>query len=100
MPDTPTRINDQDRHQAQRLFASQVPLDIVETALVLASVRRLLRPPAAPSPLPRVRSLAYFQPVIEELLEHPPGHGYLHYLRRKLATCTGQIPTTHKEAGS
>jgi hypothetical protein len=31
--------------------------------------------------LPRIRSLAYFQPVIEELLESPVPDGYLQYLR-------------------
>jgi hypothetical protein len=35
-------------------------------------------------PLPRVRSLAYFQPIIDELLDHPAPGGYLHYLRLKL----------------
>jgi hypothetical protein len=33
---------------------------------------------------PRIRSLAYFEPVIEELLEQPVPDGYLHYLRHKL----------------
>jgi hypothetical protein len=98
MPDTPPRANEQDRERARHLFAGQVSLEIVETALVLASVRRLMRPPKAPS-LPRVRSLAYFQPVIEELLQQPPGHGYLGYLRRKLAACTGQL-ARQPEAGS
>ena len=35
-------------------------------------------------PLPRIRSLAYFQPVIEELQDHPVPDGYLDYLRLKL----------------
>ena len=90
MPDTPPKPSSLDRDKARRLYADQVPLEIVETALVLASVRRLMRPPNVPS-LPRVRSLAYFQPVIEELLQHRPGHGYLAYLRRKLAACTSPL---------
>ena len=52
-------------------------------ALLLASLRRLVRPADVP-PLPRIRSLAYFQPVIEELQEHPAPDGYLEYLRLKL----------------
>jgi len=35
-------------------------------------------------PLPRIRSLAYFQPVIEELQDHPVPDGYLDHLRLKL----------------
>jgi hypothetical protein len=35
-------------------------------------------------PLPRIRSLAYFQPVVEELQENPVPDGYLQYLRFKL----------------
>ena len=58
------------------------PLPLVETALLLASLRRMIRPPDVP-PLPRIRSLAYFQPVIEELLESPVPDGYLQYLRLK-----------------
>jgi hypothetical protein len=34
--------------------------------------------------LPPIRSLAYFQPVIEELLTHPMPDNYLEYLRIKL----------------
>jgi hypothetical protein len=32
----------------------------------------------------RIRSLAYFRPVIEELQAHPVQDGYLDYLRVKL----------------
>jgi len=96
LPDTPAQTNSRDRDMARRLFADQVPLEIVETALVLASLRRLLRPPNVAS-LPRIRSLAYFQPVIEEVLQKPPGDGYLDYLRGKLAACTGHLPGPQQE---
>ncbi len=39
-------------------------------------------------PLPRIRSLACFQPVIEELQVHPVPDGYLDYLRLKLPAIT------------
>jgi hypothetical protein len=61
----------------------RVPLEAVETALLLACLRRRTRPTDVP-PLPRVRSLAYFQPIIDELREHPAPGGYLPYLRLKL----------------
>jgi hypothetical protein len=34
-------------------------------------------------PLPKIRSLAYFQPVIPELQQQPLPDGYLDYLRLK-----------------
>jgi hypothetical protein len=83
LPDTPLRASIQDQRLAKRLFETGVPLSLVETALLLACLRRLCRPSEV-RPLPRIRSLAYFQPVIEELLEHPVHDGYLAYLRLKL----------------
>jgi hypothetical protein len=83
MPDTPLRASVPDQRQARSWFDRGVPLPLVETALLLAILRRTARPPEMP-PLPRIRSLAYFQPVIEELLEHPVPGGYLEYLRLKL----------------
>jgi hypothetical protein len=83
LPDTPLRASVPDQRFAHRLFEMQVPLSLVETALLLASLRRLTRPSDVP-PLPRIRSLAYFQPVIQELQEHPVPDGYREYLRVKL----------------
>jgi hypothetical protein len=83
LPDTPIRYNSSDQALAQRLQQQRVPLQVIEAAFLLASLRRLLRPPDSP-PLPRIRSLAYFQPVIDELLQQPLSESYLHYLRLKL----------------
>jgi hypothetical protein len=83
LPDTPLRASVPDQRQARLWFDRGVPLPVVETALLLACLRRTARPSDVP-PLPRIRSLAYFQPVIEELLEHPAPGGYLEYLRLKL----------------
>ena len=83
LPDTPLRASVPDQRQARFWFDRGVPLEVVETALLLACLRRTL-PPADVPPLPRVRSLAYFQPVVEELREHPAPAGYLQYLRLKL----------------
>jgi hypothetical protein len=83
LPDTPLRASVPDQRQARLWFDRGVPLEVVETALLLACLRRTVRPTDVP-PLPRVRSLAYFQPVIEELREHPVPSGYLQYLRLKL----------------
>ena len=83
LPDTPLRASVTDQRQARLWFDRGVPLEVVETALLLACLRRTLRPADVP-PLPRVRSLAYFKPVIEELKEHPAPASYLQYLRLKL----------------
>jgi hypothetical protein len=83
LPDTPLRASVPDQRQARIWFDRGVPLEVVETALLLACLRRKGRPTDVP-PLPRIRSLAYFQPVIEELREHPAPDGYLQYLRLKL----------------
>jgi hypothetical protein len=99
LPDTPLRASIPDQRQARIWFDRGVVLEVVETALLLACLRRKARPSDVP-PLPRIRSLAYFQPVVEELLEHPAPGGYLQYLRLKLrnivdtpAPATVQKPT-------
>lgn len=83
LPDTPLRANTHDQRQARSWFDRGISLPLVETALLLASLRRMTRPSGVP-PLPRIRSLAYFQPVVEELQENPVPDGYLQYLRFKL----------------
>ena len=84
LPDTPLRYNSADQGFAQRLHEQRIPLSLIEAALLLASLRRLLRPRELP-PLPRIRSLAYFQPVIDELLQQQPlPDSYRLYLRSKL----------------
>ena len=83
LPDTPLRPSPQDQSLARRLHQQAVPLGLVESALLLGSLRRLIRPADAP-PLSPVRSLAYFQPVIAELQQQPLPDGYLDYLRAKL----------------
>ncbi len=82
-PGTTGAIRRPDRMLAARLHRRGVPLEAVENALVLAATRRLVRPPDAP-PLGTIRSLAYFQPVIEEVLSLRISPEYFRYLRHKL----------------
>ncbi len=63
LPETPLRPSAQDRRCARELYDRSVPLSVIESAFLLASLRRLLRPADVP-PLSPIRSLAYFQPVI------------------------------------
>jgi hypothetical protein len=83
LPETPRRLSRVDRQLAQQWWSRQIPLATVETAFLLASARRAARRSQAP-PLGPIRSLHYFQPVIEELLQNPPPPSYLAYLRRKV----------------
>lgn len=82
LPDTPSRASAYDKTVAAALFQRGVPIQLVESALLLASLRRRNRP-GGQLPLPLVRSLAYFSPVIEEILRQPPPPTYLDYLRSK-----------------
>jgi hypothetical protein len=85
LPDTPCRVSRHDLRLVQQLWQRQISLTTVETAFLLASVRRAARRPDA-IPLGPIRSLHYFSPVIEELLHTPLHHGdaYLAYLRSKV----------------
>lgn len=82
-PGTMGTIRRPDRTLAAQLFQRGVSLSVVENALVLAATRRLIRRTDAP-PLSTVRSLAYFLPVIEEVLELRVNPDYFQYLRQKL----------------
>jgi len=83
LPETPLSASIQDQRLARHLHERGISLQLVEAAMLLASLRRLVRPADFP-PLPPIRSLAYFHPVIEELLVHPVPDNYLEYLRLKL----------------
>ncbi len=83
LADTPDRPRPADRALAAQLCEREIPLEVAKDALILAFARRTLRPPDAP-PLPPVRSLYYFLPVIEELLKKPLPSMYIEYLKGKL----------------
>ena len=91
LPDTPLRASAQDQALVCKLYEQAVPLSLVESALLLASLRRLFRPSDLP-PLPPIRSFAYFQPVITELKQNPLPDGYLDYLRLKLRNAAKDSP--------
>jgi hypothetical protein len=87
---TPSKAHFNDRQTAAALHARGVPLFAVESALLLASVRRLGRSPDRP-PLSPIRSLAYFLPIIQEVLDQPISDDYLGYLRMKVRSLSGRI---------
>ena len=83
-PGTTGVVRRADRLLAAQLHERGVPLEAVESALTLAVARRMARPDDAP-PLGTIRSLAYFSPVIEEVLETQPSLEYFQHLRSRLA---------------
>jgi hypothetical protein len=86
LPETPQRCHSLDRRIAQELFRRQIPMDVVEAAFVLGSSRRLARD--SERALPPIRCLAYFLPVVEEVLAQPPLPDYIQYLRLRLRRFT------------
>lgn len=92
LPCTSGRTSPYDRRLARDLYDRGVPLASVKAAFVLACARRINRPPSA-VPLGPVRSLAYFLPVLDEVLAHPIDPSYLDYLHRKLSGPASRPPT-------
>lgn len=84
LPHTPSRASRYDRRLALELRQRQISWEVIETALMLAVARRCLRDPSL-APLPPIRSLHYFLPVIEEVLNTEMAPDYVRYLKRKLA---------------
>ena len=82
-PGTCGMVRRPDRVLAAQLHQRGVPITAVENALVLAAARRLIRPVGA-APLGAIRSLAYFSPVIEEVLQLQVGQEYFQHLRNRL----------------
>jgi hypothetical protein len=83
-PGTCGLVRKPDRAFALQLFTRGVSLAVVENAFVLAAARRLIRPADAP-PLGVIRSLAYFGPVIEEVLRLDVSEAYFEHLRQRLS---------------
>jgi hypothetical protein len=82
-PGTMGTVRRADRMLAAQLCQRGVAVTVIENAFVLAAARRLMRPADAP-PLGTIRSLAYFLPVIEEVIEMRVSPDYFQYIRRKL----------------
>lgn len=82
-PGTTGTVRRTDRMLAVQLYQRGVAVTVVENAFVLAAARRLMRPADAP-PLGTIRSLAYFLPVIAEVLDMRVSPEYFQHVRRKL----------------
>lgn len=86
---TSNRLSRYDQRLVDDLFAHNVSIDVVRSALILGSARRLSRDPKAP-PLPPVRSFYYFRHLIAEILDRPLPRGYIEYIEFRLHQLTPQ----------
>jgi hypothetical protein len=77
------RVRRADRELAGRLYDQRVPLYAIRNAFLVAAARRL-RNNAFATPLPPIRSLHYFLPVLRELQDRPPGPRDIDQARRIL----------------
>jgi hypothetical protein len=81
LPGTTHRVRSADRTLALDLDRRQVPFQQLRAALLLGCARRLV----SSSPLPPIRSLHYFLPILDELQQSLPlPEGYLSYLERQI----------------
>jgi len=86
-PGTMGTIRRPDRLLAAQLYQRGVSLMVVENAMVLAASRRMVRPEDS-LPLGTIRSLAYFLPVIDEVLSLRVNPDYFRYLRYRMERLT------------
>ncbi len=83
-PGTTGTVRRADRLLASQLYQRGLSVKVIENALVLAATRRLMRSADGP-PLGTIRSLAYFLPVIDEVMQLRVNPEYFEYLRYKLS---------------
>jgi hypothetical protein len=81
LPHTPARTRPYDRKLARHWLEHGITPDTIRAALLLGVSRRLRRHPERP-PLPAIRSLAYFQTILDEVLAAPLDNDYLRHLER------------------
>jgi len=81
LPGTLGRILSDDRQTARALYDRHLDLELVQQAFDLAIARRIF---GSEQPLPPIRTLRYFLPLIEEILASPPDPGYLRCLQMRL----------------
>src|SRR5215468_2083034 len=102
LPNTYHHFSRSDQRLASTLYQHGLSLDLVRSAWFLATARRLARNPVEP-PLPPVRSLHYFLPVLEEIRLQPLPLGYLQYLESKVraASLHSRVPmSNHPQTGA
>jgi hypothetical protein len=80
-----------DRAVAGSFYDRHIPINVIEAALLLGAARRICRAADA-LPLPAVRSLHYFKPIVEELSAKPIPDSYIAYLRLRIESIAASLP--------
>jgi hypothetical protein len=83
LPGTPLHPSRRDRQLAGALHDRGIPLRVVWAAFVLAGARWAIRS-ARQRKLETIRTLYYFVPAIDEVLDTSPDPNYVQYLATKL----------------
>jgi hypothetical protein len=99
LPETPSRARPADRKLAEDWQRRGITLEVIESAMLLGELRRLARPPDYPKLNP-IRSLYYFVPLIEEVMEKPLPDDYVEYMRSKLRKLAPGKPDSSPQVDS
>ncbi len=83
-PDTPARPRKSDWTVAGQFHDDNLPLDLIEHAVALATLRRRLRP-LDREPLEPIRSIAYLRPILEGLTRDGVDDGYREFVAARYA---------------
>ena len=89
LPGTPLRASRRDRNLATALFDRGIPFAVVWAAFVITAARWAIRSPQQRS-LPPIRTLYYFVPAIDEVLDTSPDPGYVEYLASRLKSLVAE----------
>jgi hypothetical protein len=92
-PGTTAAVRRNDCLLAALLYDRGVPVTAVENALILATSRRIFRPPDA-VPLQPIRSLHYLLPVIDEVLQLRISQDYFRYLQFHIDRALRKTPAS------
>jgi len=96
LPETPNECAQSDIQLASKWYQLRVKAKDVEAAMLLTTARRLFRDPEN-GPLGPIRTLHYFVPVLQEVIQEPLASGYLEYLRKKINQTMNLKNTANKK---
>jgi hypothetical protein len=95
LPDTPVTARPTDRKLAETWHYKQITLRTIESAFLLGQLRRLGRPSDYPKLQP-IRSMYYFVPLLEEVLQQPLAPDFVEYARTKILAFQIMHPESQK----
>jgi hypothetical protein len=95
LPDTPARARPLDRRLAETWHCRQLSLQTIESAFLLGQLRRLGRPLDYPKLQP-IRSMYYFVPLLEEVLQQPLAADFVEYAKMKILAIQNRRPESQK----